>query len=568
MISIERKHIYLITLLGIIVFFYKLGHTDLWGDQVARSAWMTREMVQRGEWIVPQVNGKPNYEKPILWIWVLMLFSLPLGVNEFSVRLPSALAALGSAYAVYALGRRLAGARCGFRAALISMTAVKVMHMATVPRIDMSLTLLVSLVFVFFLRGYQDDARRRSSYLWAAVFTALGFLDKGPVAVIIPAGGIFLFLFVARGLRQFAPLLSPRNIIVFLSITAPWYIAVDIKTHGEFTRRFFLYYNVTVYSGYSYTHPFWYSVSQLLTGFFPWSVFLPFAVAGAFAARRGNPALLPLAWFLCVFVFFSLSVYKRGDYLLPLYPAAALLTALFLKSVEEGASGWRLAVSRLAVGILIVATVAALAAAVLLSPPGAAERIISSGFVQEHSSQKDRDTMRLYARIVQEERVFLVVFLCAVGVFLVRALRRMGAGGVDAAGLIAGIAAVMTIFNTQYLRSFLPELDREMSLKAYSRFLAQRISPLDRFALYDTWFYEFGYYMQRDVGELQVPGELREYFSQPGAGYCLVDTERLDEALAVIGDLPHRLEPSLDGPKGRLTMIARPAGPQAVAASP
>ena len=115
---IERKHIYALTLAALLVFFFRLGSADLWGDLVARNASMAREVLQRGEWVVPYVNGHPDYEKPILWIWILSIFSAPLGVNEFSVRLPCALAALGSVYVVYALGRRLSGPRCDSQGAI------------------------------------------------------------------------------------------------------------------------------------------------------------------------------------------------------------------------------------------------------------------------------------------------------------------------------------------------------------------------------------------------------------------------------------------------------------------
>ena len=74
------------------------------------------------------------------------------------------------------------------------MTCIKVMHMARVPRIDMSLALFIALAYYFFLRGYQEEQRRRSSYLWAFFFMALSFLDKGPVGVGLPAGGMFIFL--------------------------------------------------------------------------------------------------------------------------------------------------------------------------------------------------------------------------------------------------------------------------------------------------------------------------------------------------------------------------------------
>ncbi|MDD5556594.1 MAG: glycosyltransferase family 39 protein [bacterium] len=560
-IPIGRRHVYILTLLALLLFFTGLGRTDLWGDLVARNAWMAREMLQRGEWIVPYVNGHPDHEKPILWIWVLALFSIPLGVNEFSVRLPTALAALGSVYAVYALGGRIAGPRCGFRAALIYMTGVKVMHMARTPRIDMSLTLLIALVMLSFWRGYADGARRRSAYLLAAVFAALAFLDKGPVGVIVPAGGILLFLLAAGDLRQLRALLAPRNIIAFIAVAAPWYLAVSLRTAGAFPREFFLHRNVTVFAAYTRSQPFWYYVPRVAADFLPWSVFLPFAIAGAVAARRDRRFLFPLSWFAWVFLFFSISVYKRGDYLLPLYPAAALLTALFWGEAARASGGWRVAASRVMVCLLIAVVVAALAAVVLVRVPGLAERVVSSELVDRHSNERDRDSMRAFAGIIAGEGVLLAAFLGAAAVFLACGLRRIGRPGGAAGMLIAGIAAVMAGVHVFYLRAVLPELDRATSVRPYTELLRRTVRRPDPFALYDFWLYEFGYYMEREVTELNVPEDLRAFFAEPGVGYVLVRRRRLDDALAILVGLPHAVEPALGDPAGKFAAIVRPASP-------
>jgi hypothetical protein len=556
-VSIGRRHIFILTLIALVVFFFRLGATDLWGALVARNAQMAREMIQSGEWIVPHVNYHPDYEKPVLWIWILALFSFPLGVNEFSIRFPTALAALVSVYTVYALGRRLAGTRCGFRASLIYMTGIKVMHMARVPRIDMSLTLFIALAYYFFLRGYQEEQRRRSSYLWASFFMALSFLDKGPVGVGLPAGGMFIFLILNRDLWHLKKLVTLGNILLFLVVAAPWYVAVSVKTGGEFPRHFFLYRNVTVFALYPEAQPLWFYFPQLLVGFLPWSVFLPFAVVDAFGRKQRRSSLLPLAWFLWVFLFLTFVMYKRSDYLLPLYPAAAVLTAIFWDSIEDNSTRWMGRAVKMMVSVLLVTVICALVVVGLLSIPGFVNRVASSAMVRSYSNETDRDMISLYAGVLRRHAVLLIPIFLAASVFLFRQFRYFRARLRRMTPLLVGIALVMVFLNTYFLYAILPEVNRMISLRPYSEFLMNVIKPRDRFGLYDFWYYEFGYYMMRHVTELETPEQLRNYFEAPGVAYCLVKRKNLDEAEDVLGGVSYMVEPGLADPRGKFVMLVK-----------
>jgi 4-amino-4-deoxy-L-arabinose transferase-like glycosyltransferase len=188
-------------------------------------------------------------------------------------------------------------------------------------------------------------------------------LAKGPVALVLPSAVIFLFLLSRWQPRRFFHPALVLAALAFLVVAAPWYIWVGVETKGEWLHGFFIKHNYERYWETMESHggPFFYYLLVLCVGFAPWSVFLALAGwyavkqwwaggrAGTVEGRRQRDAIQYLAWWIAVYlVFFSASSTKLPNYILPLYPAVALLTALFLDHWRRGLvepPGWTIQAS-------------------------------------------------------------------------------------------------------------------------------------------------------------------------------------------------------------------------------
>src|SRR6186997_2131930 len=98
--EVVRHHLLLAAIAGI-VFLFHLGGARLWDEDEPKNAQCAREMLARGDWIVPTFNQELRTDKPVLLYWLMMPAYLLLGVNELAARLPSALLAIGTTLLTY-----------------------------------------------------------------------------------------------------------------------------------------------------------------------------------------------------------------------------------------------------------------------------------------------------------------------------------------------------------------------------------------------------------------------------------------------------------------------------------
>jgi 4-amino-4-deoxy-L-arabinose transferase-like glycosyltransferase len=274
------------------------------------------------------------------------------GVNEFAARLPSALASLLAVLVAYELGRRLFRASTALLAALVLASSVAFCAAAHFANPDALLNLCTLLTLWCFWNHYT-----RPNGWWmlgCGAACGLGMLAKGPVALILPMATTLLFLLWRRELRR---LWDPRLLgasLVFVLVAAPWYIWVGVETKGEWLYGFFWKHNVERGLGVMENHdgPFFYYGLLLIAGLTPWSVFLGPTAWHAWKAngRRQqagdnphqpadagrSPIQFLLCWIAVCFVFFTVVRTKLPNYILPAYPAVALLTASFLDDWRRG----------------------------------------------------------------------------------------------------------------------------------------------------------------------------------------------------------------------------------------
>ena len=322
------------------LFFFNIGNRDLWAPDEPRYAQVSKEMRDSGNFIVPHLNSEPYPDKPPLLFWFVNVSSLlPGAISPLTARIPSALAGVGCCLAVFFLGRRLFQSNgIAIMSALILATSSKFLWMAHRVAFDVILTFFVTMALLCFYRGYTEEKNRGWFYLLFYACMALGVLTKGPIGFILPFCTVLTYLVVKRDARALKSAKPWIGAAIFLAIVFSWVGLAVIYGGKEYTHQILFKQNVGRFaSSFAHKRPFYYFSINFPLNFMPWSLFIPGVAAYAFSRKckeKRTHILLPVVWFAVVFIFFSITSGKRDIYVLPLYPAAALLTAWFLHELR------------------------------------------------------------------------------------------------------------------------------------------------------------------------------------------------------------------------------------------
>ena len=277
----------------------------------------TREMFERGDFISTFLEGQPRYDKPILIYWLQALSVLVFGVNEFAFRLPSALAATGWVLAVWWFLRRVRDERTGLVAAIVTATALEVSIMSGAATADALLNFFIaSSMFATYLYWRE---RERRWLLWAFGLIGLGFLTKGPVAVLVPLAVSFLFFAAQREWKAWLRMVfDPVGIALFLAVAMPWYVVQYLKEGDAFIQGFFFKHNIQRFSGPMENHGggLLYYLPVVLVAVLPYTAALLSSLWRVRELWRDELTRFSLLWFLFVLGFFSLSGTKLPHYVL------------------------------------------------------------------------------------------------------------------------------------------------------------------------------------------------------------------------------------------------------------
>ncbi|MBM4268217.1 MAG: hypothetical protein FJ144_16660 [Deltaproteobacteria bacterium] len=352
-----------------------------------REALVVREMAHDGGRVLPRRNGDEIPSKPPLFHWLGLASARALGeVSELAARLPSAALAIAMTGLVYAFGATAGRLRSGWLAALALTLSFEWLRAARTARVDMTFSFFVAaalLVYAVIDRSGATKLRRLAFY----ACLVLAALSKGPVGIVLPLAVVVVHALVqpvgaetsrfalaarARRLRAtLAELGALRGLAAVLTVVGLWYVAAWASGGSAFLEMHAFRENVfrvldadRFDSGHS--HGFFYLFGQFFLGAFPWSLLAP-AVAWWLWRQRpldGTRRLL-VVWFVVIFAFFLIPESKRGVYLLPAYPAGALLFGLVLGPGPEephirrvAAAGWIAGCAVLVLAGLVVLLVA------------------------------------------------------------------------------------------------------------------------------------------------------------------------------------------------------------------
>jgi 4-amino-4-deoxy-L-arabinose transferase-like glycosyltransferase len=509
-----------------------IGSRDPWPADEPRFASVARDMVATGEWLFPRVGGDLYQDKPPLFFWMLAACYTLFGSLKWSFLVPSFLAAGGTLFCLYDLGRRLVSREAGLAAAILTVSTLHFVITLRGAQIDPMLCFLVTFS-VYSLLRHLLLGPSWGWYLVGGITAGLGVITKGvgflPILLLIP-----FFLMRGFGWRGLAPMdggrfgwrwwLAADGMILAICL---WFVPMLIAVSNSGAAEYVAYRDEILFkqtvgryaAAWHHVKPWYYFIVEVIPVLWlPWSLLLFWLVPRFRDAFRERDARvwLPLGWALLVLVFFSLSPGKRGVYLLPALPALAMASLPFIVEVLA-----RPGVRRAGI---ILASLFFIAAAIL---------------AVGHSSGMPFAT-KLFARINLASALPFYVYLVLCGAGLVLAFARQPLIAWPAA--IGALAIVFSYF-------IAPAMNAERSGSGFVKSMLTQVKPEEELALV-AYKEQFLLYLDRPT----VNFGHRRWLEGPQEGY---------DAAAWLNAAPHRvllmpekgLEPCF--PKPNATLAGR-----------
>lgn len=375
-----------------------LGRIPFYTRGEPREGLVVREMLDSGAWLVPRRPGGEPTRKPPLYYWIAApVFSVLRAEPELALRLPSALLGTVGVLATWAAARLAIGPAAALPSALVLATSFEWARAATSARVDMALAAMLSVVlcgWMAILAGW-----RRTGAAIGFSGAALATLAKGPVGLVLPALAAIGCALATRDRGVIKRLHAVPQLAGAALVAGSWYVAAFAREGTAFlnvvVRENLLRFVDPEEAGTGHAHSAGYLIALGLVGLLPWTPLLPLALATWRNARRSVPLALAGAWLATGTVFFALAAAKRSVYLLPVFPAAALLIGAATDATSP-ASGGLLATAtlRLYPLLAIVTGITAVllgltpvgSLAVLLGPEATGELSAISEVAHEHAA--------------------------------------------------------------------------------------------------------------------------------------------------------------------------------------
>ena len=363
---------------AILLLFLNLGKLGLIDRDEGSNAETAREMVDRGDWTTPTLNGEPRFETPAVAFWLMSAAYRLFGISESAARIPSAIcmsALILLQYWFLSSGR---GAFIGLVGSLMLLLNIHMVAIGRVALTDSAFIFFTTAALYGFWIGLHGEEKWRRAFWLFYTGLAITILIKGPMGAVAPLLGSIPYLIVTHRWKQFWRTGFPiAGLLLFAVIALPWYGAM-FWIHGpasvetDTVGRFF-----NIIDGHGGTILLY--LPMLFFGFFPWSGLLPASLFGIWKAwrearhstpkdndRKAGPQELELfaaLWLLAILVFSLLSATRLPYDIGPLYPAAAILAASYWSRCvrEPGTPGlraalWTLMLLGFALGLILIAS--------------------------------------------------------------------------------------------------------------------------------------------------------------------------------------------------------------------
>lgn len=357
-----HPEIFCLSLLGIFCLFFLFFGLDFYpllDVDETRYAIMARDMVNSFNWNNLMFNAEPFLEKPPLYFWLVgSSITFFNKFTEFAVRFPIALITTFLTFFTYYLGKKVISRKFGMISALVLLSSVFFLIFSHIAILDMVLTVfMTSAIYCGFLTHFCEDKYKKYAWWYFYLFVGVAVLAKGILGFAIPFTVIFAYNFLTKTLKDmFKPVNILPGFIITLLVIIPWHAIMYAEYGSRFIKEYFLLHHFARFidsANIGRQRPFWYFIPVFLMGFLPWTiVFLAFIGEGfkkliakfelaegtlrvrlckLFDVQNNEQKLVLFAsvYFIIVFLVFSISSTKLPTYILPVFPAAALLTGYF-----------------------------------------------------------------------------------------------------------------------------------------------------------------------------------------------------------------------------------------------
>ena len=552
--SVTSVRLLVVLLLAAVsLLFVNLGGSSIWDANEAFYVETPREMIERGDLVVPFFNYEPRLNKPVLSYWMVAglyrTFGVSVAVQRFGIAI-GALLILASAFCLAWLAAGSRPAEAGLhRAAIAGLLAA--VGLAVDPRfvmfarrifIDIWITAFMALTLTLFAMSERFPRRRRQLLVLMYVSVGLGVLTKGPIAVLLPALVFALYLAVHRELRRAREMMIPTGLLIVLVIVLPWYLALYQRDGWAPIVSFFVGENVGRYTtgvGFPTARGLGFYIPVVFSDGFPLSLFLiPAAMLWWRERKEGLPRIQTLLWLWIgvIVAFFSFSHDKQDLYILPIVPAVAALGAAAISRWEAIPGAVRATAAILGL-VLAMAGAAVLYIFVVLRPAYSFDAAPLVGLAAASGG---------------------------VASTLLASRRRV------TAAVTAALMALVVV-NWLLVVRILSDLEQQKPVPALVAFLGDRISSQDVVATYNVALPSMVYYLQRRVNVYFAPEPFiadatvrqRMFGILPEADYAALG-DRLRTRTCVLQRLPAfevKLKQVLSGAKPRnLVLITNQCG--------
>ena len=338
MFQSRRLDFLVLLLVCFAAFWWRLGVLGLIDPDEPFYAQTAREMIQSHDWLTPHIYDAPQFEKPILYYWLVAGSFEMFGESEWAGRAPTAVFATALVLVVWAFSSRVWNARAGFLAALVLATGLEFCVMSRLMLTDVPLAFfLAGALFSYWMAGQGDERRN----FWIALSLAcngLAVLTKGPIGSLVVWFATLAFAFLAKRKSLYRGPGLWCGLALYAAIVVPWYATMFAWHARPFWEEFFVRDNFLrlIRAEHPANNHFWYYPGLLLLGSIPWMPAVALAIRRAFANFRGDPALLfQWCWLLTSLLFLTIAQSKLPSYAFYLFVPLAVIVGRTLDLLLE-----------------------------------------------------------------------------------------------------------------------------------------------------------------------------------------------------------------------------------------
>lgn len=517
-----RTVVLILLALWLAIYFPNLWVREFTGTDEPQYAQIGREVLLDGHWFALRLNGNPYYGEAPLYFWLEAILSLPYGdVTESSATMPSMLMALGTILLVYFLGRRLFNRRAGLLAALIMVSMPQFHKYGCMARLDVPSAFLVTASLTAFYFGYTEPSCRRRYILMAWILMGLAAItSKGPVTFLMVGGTVTAFLWRRSDLKFLRDTQPIAGGILLAAVILMWLIPAylsDGRGYFEGLLGQFTHHAKTPLG----VDKFFFYFSNIFSGTLPWSLALP-GVAYLYlkkpAEERKGLEFAGL-WLLVMLLIFSIALQKFSRYILPVYPAVALLLGSFWDELMEKPPlrEWPQNRRLLAYGLAVSSGLA-----------------VAHIFSKFHAHQFESSPLMI--------AIITVTFVCLAGAlwYIIKARQFMV--------FFVFIFLLTGVFEAAYGRAEFSWDNKTRSEKTLCLKISRLIEPGTPWAVYNMFRPAHIYYTKSHPKIIFSQDELVTFISSKEKVYCLIHEEDYKE-LTPKTNLSLYLVEKLHGPK-------------------